>query len=95
MKIVLLDGEKIHSVDDLHNAFAEALALPEWYGRNLDALHDVLTDAAEEIGVIAVNTDGLEKHLGRRWKPFLRLMEETGREQTAVRFCFDPFGERE
>lgn len=34
----------IRSREELHRVFAQALALPETYGRNLDALHDVLTD---------------------------------------------------
>ena len=28
----------------LHDTLARELALPDWYGRNLDALHDCLTE---------------------------------------------------
>ncbi|MBK8756289.1 MAG: barstar family protein [Actinomycetales bacterium] len=31
-------------------AFAEGLALPEWFGLNLDALNDALRDLADEQG---------------------------------------------
>ncbi len=34
----------IRSAEDLHTALAQTLALPEWYGHNLDALYDCLTD---------------------------------------------------
>lgn len=27
----------------IHDQLAQALAFPQWYGRNLDALHDCLT----------------------------------------------------
>ena len=30
--------------EQLHDALSEALELPEWYGRSLDALYDCLTD---------------------------------------------------
>ena len=48
MTYVFIDGEKIRTNDELHAAFAAAIPLPDWYGNNLDALHDVLT-AFDEI----------------------------------------------
>lgn len=42
MKIIL-DGNKINSEDDFHLEISNQLKLPSWYGRNLDALWDVLT----------------------------------------------------
>ena len=90
MKYVFLDGETIDSPAALHGAFAEALGVPAYTGKNLDALHDAITDLAEPVGVIAVNCDRLKTALGRRWKPFLRLMEDLGGE-TGLRFLTDPF----
>ena len=40
---MILDGEIIETPDQFHDVLTEALCLPEWYGRNLDALHDCLT----------------------------------------------------
>ena len=40
---VTIDCTQICSREDLHRIFAQALSLPDTYGRNLDALHDVLT----------------------------------------------------
>ncbi len=39
-----LEGARIATRAELHEALAETLALPDWYGRNLDALADVLHD---------------------------------------------------
>ncbi len=39
-----LEGAGIETRADLHEAVAAALVLPDWYGRNLDALADVLHD---------------------------------------------------
>ena len=33
---------------DLHDRLQEALPLPVWYGRNLDAFYDCLTEQAED-----------------------------------------------
>ncbi len=93
MKYVFLDGAKIDSTADLHSIFAEALSFPEYYGKNLDALHDALTDIAEPVTVVVVNTAALEENLGRRKKGFLRLMEDLTEEKPGFRFLYEPFGE--
>ena len=45
--LVRIDGAEILSRDDLHDALSRQLSLPEYYGRNLDALYDCLTDLSE------------------------------------------------
>ena len=91
---VFIDGEKIRTNDDLHAAFKAAIPLPDWYGNNLDALHDVLTDLPAPVGVIAVNLTQLQKHLGRRCSGFLRLMRELNAREV-IRFCPFAFDEIE
>ena len=39
---ITLDCRK--PLDELHTQLAQALSFPAWYGNNLDALHDCLTD---------------------------------------------------
>ena len=41
---LLLDGSSIESETDLHSALADLLGFFDGYGRNLDALRDVLAD---------------------------------------------------
>lgn len=45
MKKLLLemDGRKINTESDFHREISNILGFPEWYGRNLDALWDLLT----------------------------------------------------
>ena len=45
---VLLDGEQIRDREQLHSVLAERLDLPAWYGANLDALYDCLTDIRDD-----------------------------------------------
>lgn len=52
MKIVLLWGEKIS-----HETLAESFSFPPYYGKNLDALHDCLTEIARDTAVIVQNAD--------------------------------------
>ena len=39
---VTIDCSRIRNREMLHQAFAEALDFPDWYGCNLDALYDCL-----------------------------------------------------
>jgi ribonuclease inhibitor len=45
--IAEIDGSKIRSEADFHNSIAETLRLPCHYGKNLDALWDVLSTGVE------------------------------------------------
>ena len=91
MKTVFLDGNRIASAQDMHEEFARALDFPEWYGKNLDALHDMLTESSEEIGIILVNTDKLAATLGGRWTALLRLLVDMKRERGGFHVLLEPF----
>lgn len=49
MKIITLDCAGLDGKEALHSALAEALDFPEWYGQNLDALYDLLTEVEEPL----------------------------------------------
>ena len=44
MKTITLHCAGIETKQQLHAALASALNFPEWYGHNLDALYDCLTE---------------------------------------------------
>lgn len=73
---VILDGNLILDREMLHDVLAEELHLPEWYGRNLDALYDCLTDVREETMITLRNRDALEEHLGSYRHRLMRLLED-------------------
>jgi len=42
-KYVTIDCAPMTGPDEAHDIFAAALNFPDWYGRNLDALYDLLS----------------------------------------------------
>ncbi len=53
MEKVILDFTNMETVEQVHDHLAKQLDFPAYYGRNLDALHDLLTERTEDtcIGV--------------------------------------------
>jgi ribonuclease inhibitor len=49
MKHITIDCTLIPDKAALHQALAQALNFPDYYGNNLDALYDCLTDIREDI----------------------------------------------
>lgn len=65
LKDIVIDGKDINSRDDFHDVIKKALNLPEYYGRNLDALWDCLTcDVKMPIKIIWINYETSKKNLG-------------------------------
>ncbi len=58
----IIDCSQIHTKEDLHRIFREALSFPDWYGSNLDALHDCLTELTGKVRLI--NWEIAENRLG-------------------------------
>lgn len=78
MRRAIIDGAAITTISGLHDALSEALAFPDWYGRNLDALHDCLTDICGEIEI--VNAAALESSLGNYFSRFMRVLKDAAEE---------------
>lgn len=55
MKKITLDFENISNKEDMHKYLAEKFEFPDYYGKNLDALFECLTDIAEPTAVNIIN----------------------------------------
>lgn len=52
MRKITLDFTGIYNRDNLHQYLKEQFEFPEYYGENLDALHDELTSIMEDTEVV-------------------------------------------
>ena len=58
MKQITLNGNLLSDAAQVHDYLKECLDFPEYYGKNLDALHDCLTDLSNvEITITAPDED--------------------------------------
>ena len=86
---VVLDGGSVGSRETLHQALAALLRLPDWYGGNLDALHDCLTDLHEPTELIVHGTSALDELLGRRANAFRRVLDDSAEENPNLTVRFE------
>lgn len=80
MRIAIIDGSAITSMTDIHAALAQQLSFPAWYGGNLDALHDCLTDLHEETMVSLVHGEALQDTLGPAYTRLCRVLSDSAEE---------------
>lgn len=52
MEEKIIDCNQIQTKEDLHRIFRETLCFPDWYGNNLDALHDCLRSITGKVRLL-------------------------------------------
>lgn len=77
---VILEGSRMIDRVAVHNHLAERLQLPSYYGRNLDALYDVLTELGEETTIILRDPALVAEQLGKYGEALLNAMQEAAEE---------------
>ena len=73
MKELLLDAETLYTREQLHDVLTKVFGFPADYGRNLDALYDLLTAYPEMLVV----------HLGNYGELVLRVLADAAAENPA------------
>ena len=83
MRECVIHGTAIRSWDELYDRLAADLAFPDWFGRNLDALYDCLTDLPEaQITVYGWNR--LAETLGEKSRVLYHVLTEAGLESPGL-----------
>jgi ribonuclease inhibitor len=74
---VTIDFSKVKTFWDLHGVISEKLDFPEWYGKNLDALWDLLTGYIGDGWEITLkNSDKVPKVLQEHTKKIVDIFFE-------------------
>ena len=87
MQLVLLDFSVFETMAQVLSFLGEALDFPPYYGRNLDALYDCLTDLPEgEITLLHPET--LWENLGDYGSACLDTLRDAARDNPNLRLVF-------
>lgn len=80
MRTITLDINRLHSVPALHKYLRSALALPMYYGANLDALYDCLTEIAEPTQIVVPADITDNEKLGWYGEQLLQVLQDAAEE---------------
>ena len=74
MRKIYLNGKAMRDRESMHDHLRRRLKLPDYYGNNLDALYDCLTENGEETELIVRNTEALRTAMGSYGTKFLSVL---------------------
>ena len=73
---IIIDGQRIDSAEQLYRTLGEQLELPVYFGNNLDALYDVLTEFSRPLEVRMWNEPMLDQKLGSYAARLRRMLRD-------------------
>ena len=80
----IIDCSSICTKEDLHRIFRETLSFPDWYGSNLDALYDCLTEMSGKVRLL--DWDIAEHNLGTYGVKAKKVIVAAALRNTALEF---------
>ncbi len=86
MEIIIIDGRRMTSIEETHHYLARTLRLPDYYGKNLDALHDCLTDLGRNVWIVLINGDDMDQSLPGYAEKLRRVFTESCNLPYSARF---------
>lgn len=85
MKYVYLNKNTVTSLDDLYSRFSEGFNFPAYFGANLDALYDCLTESTADRLVLISDRDYLNDLLGPAFSRVCHVLVDAARETPSLR----------
>ena len=89
MKRIKLDGKKMTSRTQAHEYIAKKLKFPDYYGKNLDALADCLSEIGTQTQIKLINTADFIETLGNQYKGFIRVFTDVSENNEYLNFETD------
>ncbi|RPH88177.1 MAG: barnase inhibitor [Deltaproteobacteria bacterium] len=91
IKRCALNGHAIRSLDDLFAQLSSRLSLPAHFGRNLDALWDVLcTDIEGPFEIVWKHADESKQLMGRDYNRAVKLFKNLEKERDDFKLKIEP-----
>lgn len=81
-----LNGKFMTDKEQTHRYLKQEFNFPQYYGNNLDALWDCLTDIMEETTIILKNEQSLKDNLGEYGEQIISIFQELEEEYLNFKF---------
>ncbi|GLI39954.1 barstar family protein [Geobacter hydrogenophilus] len=89
VKRCTISGRSVHSLNELYDELARQLPLPDYFGRNLDALWDVLsTDIEGPVELIWEDSEHSKRSMGKDYERVVSLLRDLAKEREDFRVIF-------
>ena len=88
MQTIVLDGRRMRTKEAAHAYIARKLSFPEYYGGNLDALYDCLTDVGCETELVVKYVRSLRRRLGEYGDRLLETLWDAARQNDKINILF-------
>ena len=82
---ITVDLGSVTNREELHNLLAQSLHFPEYYGRNLDALFDLLTEPHEMWSLTFKNSASAKAAIGEYFDRFRQTVLDAEEEIACVK----------
>ena len=89
MRHYTLNLSDISDRDALHARLSGALMLPDYYGRNLDALKDCLTDIQTDFEIVINGYDIMHKAMEMYAEAFRNVLYEISKENKHIKITYN------
>lgn len=90
MKKITIDCKPLSTPAAVHQALAQALSFPDYYGHNLDALYDCLTDISKQTELTLTNFHALHYAVGDWCGKLLYVFREACEENPHLTVMMTP-----
>ena len=88
METIVIDGERMLNRRAAHDHLAERLSLPDYYGRNLDALYDLLTEREGPTRLVVRHQATILSWLGEYGAALCQTLEDADRANPGLEVLF-------
>ena len=88
METIVIDGSQMSGRQAAHQHLAERLSFPGYYGRNLDALYDCLTERTADTRLELRHVPALEAALGDYAGALLDTLRDAARDNPRLQVEF-------
>ncbi len=90
MELIIIDGKRMTTIEETHRYLERTLRLPPYYGHNLDALYDCLSDLSKNVYIILINGDALDANLSEYAEKLRKVFTDAANVPFAFHFIENP-----